>query len=211
MADSKPTVQSIDGLTAAFREVSEDMEAKVSRRMVVAGGKIIRDDAKSIARANSSVISGAMVENIAIKRETKAPDGTAQYHIGVRHGRDQGRKARSQGTKRLVVSKGRIVTRRMNDPFYWRFVERGHRVVPASVDGGTTIYSQRLRNGKVVIRKRKFSGSSMRARRRMAGQEVVGKKPFIEPALERNRDRSIAEMGRTLQRYLERERKKAAK
>lgn len=210
MAD-KPEVLSIDGLTAAFREVRDDMGLKVSRRMVVAGGKIVRDDAKAIARANGSVISGAMVENIAIKRESKAPDGTAQYHIGVRHGRDQTRKARKDGTKRLVVSKGRIVMRRMNDPFYWRFVERGHRVTPASVDGGTTTFTQRLRNGKVVTRTRKFSGSSMRARRRMASQEVVGKKPFIAPALERNRDAAITEMGRTLQRYLDRERKKAAR
>lgn len=45
----------------------------------------------------------------------------------------------------------------------------------------------------------------------MASQDVVGKKPFIEPALERNRDAAIAEMGRTLERYLARERKKAAK
>lgn len=211
MADSKPEVLSIDGLTAAFREVREEMEAKISRRMVVAGGKIIREDAKAIARANGSVISAAMVENIVIKRESRAPDGTAQYHIGVRHGKDQGRKARKDGVKRLVVRKGRIVTRRMNDPFYWRFVERGHRVVPASVEGGTTTFTQPLRNGKVVARKRLFSGSSMRARRRMASQEVVGKKPFIGPALERNRDAAIAEMVRTLQRYLSRERKKAAK
>ncbi|WP_287919924.1 hypothetical protein, partial [Comamonas sp.] len=94
MADNKPEVLSIDGLTAAFREVREDVSLKISRRMVVAGGKIIREEAKAIVRANSSVISGAMVENIAIKRESKAPEGTAQYHIGVRHGRDQGRKAR---------------------------------------------------------------------------------------------------------------------
>uniref|UniRef100_UPI0025834A98 hypothetical protein n=1 Tax=Comamonas sp. TaxID=34028 RepID=UPI0025834A98 len=156
-------------------------------------------------------ISGAMVENIAIKRESKAPEGTAQYHIGVRHGRDQGRKARKEGTKRLVLRKGRIVTRRMNDPFYWRFVERGHRVVPAAVEGGTTTFTQSLRNGKVVTRKRLFSGSSIRARRRMASQDVVGKKPFIGPALERKRDAAIAEMTLTLQRYLARERKRAAK
>lgn len=210
MAD-KPEVLSIDGLTAAFREVRDDMGLKVSRRMVVAGGKIVREAAKAIARANGSVISGAMVENIAIKRESKAPEGTAQYHIGVRHGRDQTRKARKDGTKRLVVRKGRIVTRRMNDPFYWRFVERGHRVVPATAAGGTTTFTQRLRNGKVVTRKRLFGTNGMRARRRMASQEVVGKKPFIAPALERNRDAAITEMGRTLQRYLDRERKKAAR
>lgn len=205
---NKPEVLQIDTLAAAFREVREDMGAKVSRRMVVAGGKIIREEAKAVARANGSVITSAMVDNIVIKRETKAPDGTAQYHIGVRHGRQQTRKARTEGTKRLVVSRGRIVTRRMNDPFYWKFVERGHRVVPASVADGTTTFTQRLRNGRVVTRTRKFVGKSLRARRRMAGEGVVGKKPFIVPALESKRDAAIAEMERTLQRYLARERKK---
>ena len=205
---NKPEVLQIDTLAAAFREVREDMGAKVSRRMVVAGGKIIREEAKAVARANGSVITSAMVDNIVIKRETKAPDGTAQYHIGVRHGRNQTRKQRAAGNRSLVVSRGRITERRDNDPFYWRFVERGHRVVPASVDGGESTYTQRLRNGTVVTRKRRFSGKSLRARRRMAGEGVVGKKPFIVPALESKRDAAIAEMERTLQRYLARERKK---
>lgn len=205
---NKTEVLQIDTLAAAFREVCEDMGAKVSRRMVVAGGKIIREEAKAVARANGSVITSAMVDNIVIKRETKAPDGTAQYHIGVRHGRNQTRKVRAAGNRRLVVSRGRITQRRDNDPFYWRFVERGHRLVPASVDGGESTYTQRLRNGTVVTRKRRFSGKSLRARRRMAGEGVVGKKPFIAPALQTKRDAAITEMERTLQRYLARERKK---
>lgn len=207
MAD-KSEVLGIEDLVASFREVREDMGSKVARRMVVAGGKLVRDRAKAIAKANGSVISSDMVDNIAIKREANAPDGTAQYHVGVRHGRQQTSKTRKQATKRLVVSKGRIVTRRDNDPFYWKFVERGHRVAPASVSDGTTTFVQKLRNGKLVTRKRAFSGSSLRARRRMAGQGVVGKKPFIEPALEQERSNALAAMEGTLQRYLSSERKK---
>lgn len=207
MADQSE-VLGIEDLVASFREVREDMGSKVARRMVVAGGKIVRERAKANARANGSVISSAMLDNIAIKREANAPDGTAQYHVGVRHGRQQTSKTRKQATKRLVVSKGRIVTRRDNDPFYWKFVERGHRVAPASVSDGTTTFVQKLRNGKLVTRKRAFSGSSLRARRRMAGQGVVGKKPFIEPALEQERSNALAAMEGTLQRYLSSERKK---
>lgn len=207
MAD-KSEVLGIEDLAASFREVREDMGSKVARRMVVAGGKIVRERAKANAQANGSVISGAMVDNIAIKRESGTPDGTAQYHVGVRHGRQQTNKVRKQGAKRLVVSKGRIVTRRENDPFYWKFVERGHRVVPTSVADGTTTYVQKLRNGKSVTRKRAFAGSSLRARRRMAGQGVVGKMPFLEPALEQERGSALAAMERTLTRYLESERKK---
>lgn len=205
---SKPELIGLEALAASFREVAGDMGSKVSRRMVVAGGKLVRDEAKAIARANGSVITSAMVENIAIKRETAAPEGTAQYHVGVRHGRQQTRKVRAKGQRRLVVSRGRIIQRRDNDPFYWRFVENGHRITPASVAGGTTTYTQRLRNGKTVIRQRVFAGKSMRARRRMASQGVVGRKPFVRPALERRRSDALAAMERTLQRYLANERKR---
>lgn len=204
----KPSVLGIQDLAASFREVREDMGKKVARRMVVAGGKIVRDRAKAIAKANGSVISGDMVDNIAIKREAQAPDGTAQYHVGVRHGNEQTKKVRAKGQRRLSVSRGRIVERRDNDPFYWKFVERGHRVVPSSVAEGSTTYVQRLRNGKMVTRKRAFSGRGLRARRRMAGQGVVGKKPFIEPALEQERGNALTAMGNALQRYLSSERKK---
>lgn len=204
----KPEVLGIESLASAFREVREDMGSKVARRMVVAGGKIVRDRAKGIAKANGSVISGDMVENIAIKRETKAAAGTAQYHVGVRHGNDQSRKVRAKGQRRLVVSRGRIVQRRDNDPFYWKFVERGHRVVPASVADGSTTYVQKLRDGRMVTRKRAFSGSGLRARRRMTGPGVVGRKPYLEPALNLERGNAVAAMERTLERYLASERKK---
>lgn len=207
MAD-KPEVTGVPDLTAAFREVREDMAQKVSRRMVVAGGKVITNRAKAIAKANGSVISGAMVENIAIKREPNAPDGTAQYHIGVRHGRDQSKRVQAKGQKRLVVSRGRIKVRRDNDPFYWKWVETGRRVVPSSVKSGVTTYTQRLRNGRVVVRSRKYDASSLRARRRAASQGVVGRKPFIEPALQQERDNAITAMDQALQRYLASERKK---
>lgn len=197
-----------ESLTASFREVREDMGRMVARRMVVAGGKPIVQRAKAIAVANGSVITGAMVENIVIKREAGAPQGTAQYHIGVRHGRDQTKKVQAKGQKRLVVSRGRIVTRRSNDPFYWRWVETGRRVVPASVKSGTTTYTQRLRNGRVVVRTRKYEATSLRARRRAVGQGVVGRKPFIEPAFVQERDNSIQSMGNALKRYLDSERKK---
>lgn len=210
MAD-KPEVLGIEALAASFREVREDMGSKVARRMVVAGGKIVRDRAKANAKANGSVISGAMVENIVIKREAKAVDGTAQYHVGVRHGNQQTRKVRAKGQRRLVVSRGRIVQRRDNDPFYWKFVERGHRVVPASVADGSTTFVQKLRNGKLVTRKRAFSGRGLRARRRMAGQGVVGRKPYLEPALEQERGNALTAMERVLNRYLDSERKKGGR
>lgn len=194
----------VQQMRQAFDGLKHDMRTSIGRRMVVAGGRVVREQAIANARANGSVRTGAMVANIAIKREKNAPDGTEQYHIGVRHGRDQSRKVRKAATKRLVSSRGRVRVVRENDPYYWRWVERGRRVVPRSAQDGTTTYTQRLRNGKVVVRTRKFAGSSIRARRKLAGAAQVGAKPFLEPALAQRRHDALQAMQRTAQLALKR-------
>ena len=192
-------IQGLAQMRQNFEGIRQDMRTRVSRRMVVAGGRVIKDQAIANARANGSVRTGAMVANIAIKRESKAPEGTEQYHVGVRHGRDQSKKVRKAATKRLVSSRGRLRVQRDNDPYYWRWVERGRRVVPRAAQDGTTTYTQRLRNGKVVVRTRKFSGKSIRARRRAAGSAQVGAKPFLEPALLQRRTDALQAMERAAQ------------
>lgn len=188
----------------AFDGLQHDVRTRIARRMVVAGGRIIKEQGMANIRANGSVRSGAMLANVAIKREKNAPDGTEQYHVGVRHGRDQSRKVRKAATKRLVSSRGRVRVVRENDPYYWRWVERGRRIVPRAAQDGTTTFTQRLRNGKVVVRTRKFAGSSIRARRRAASAGRVGAKPFLEPALAQRRHDALQAMQRTAQLALKR-------
>lgn len=188
----------------AFEGLKHDVRTRIARRMVVAGGRLIKEQAMANISANGSVRTGAMLANVAIKREKDAPDGTEQYHVGVRHGRDQSRKVRKAAAKRLVSSRGRVRVVRENDPYYWRWVERGRRVVPRSAQDGTTTYTARLSSGKVVVRTRKFSGSSIRARRRTAGSALVGARPFLEPALVQRKHDALQAMERTAQAALKR-------
>jgi HK97 gp10 family phage protein len=180
MAESK--ILGIGELQGKFRSLGPDMATRGSRVMVVAGGTVLKNKAKANARGRGLVKTGAMVKNIVIKREPNAPSGTTQYNLGVRHGRNLTKKQKS--TSKLTVGRGgRIVKKYTDDPFYWRFQEFEHKVTPRSggADGETT-YTTTLKNGKVVTRKRKFSGQGMRARRR-AATTVVPAKPFIQPAL----------------------------
>lgn len=174
---AKTETLGVGEMRANFSEVRTDMQKRVARKVVVAGGRVLKAEAISIAKANGSKVSGDMIKNIAIKRESKAPQGTEQIHLGVRHGREQTKKVRNQGEKTLVVNgRGRIVTRRDNDPFYWRFVELGHKIVP----------------------RRSASGSKSISKRRKEAVGHVQPKPFIQPALERKRTEAIDAMGKTL-------------
>lgn len=123
----KTTIIGIEGLRGKFLELRQDMAQKTSRRMVAAAGGVLKKEAKAIAQSKGLKISGALIRNIAIKRERNAPEGTEQYNLGVRHGRDLGKRH----TTYLAYSKRkeRVVIRRENDPFYWRFIEFGHKII----------------------------------------------------------------------------------
>ncbi len=118
----KAEILGIGQLQKSFMNLRQDMVLKTSRRMVASGGGVVRTEAKRIAQAHGLRKSGALIRNIAIKRERNAPAGTEQYNLGVRHGRDLGNGKKV--VKYLVQnSRWRIVTKRENDPFYWRFLE----------------------------------------------------------------------------------------
>lgn len=205
---AKSEILGIGELGKSFREVKEGMESRTGRAMVVAAGGVLKRKAKNIAIANGSRRTGAMVKNIVIKRERDAPPNTAQYHLGVRHGRDLTKKQKGAGKKLVVKGNGRIGVRYVDDPYYWRWVEQGHKVVPREpVEDGTTTFTQRLRNGKLVTRSRQYSGASLRARRRAASGSVDAK-PFIAPALEQGREEAIEAMAARLQREHEKANKK---
>lgn len=92
--------------------------------MVAAAGVVLRREAKANALKAGLKNSGALIRNIAIKRESKAGSGTTQYNLGVKHGRDLGNGKKV--IKFLAIGKsGRVVTKRQNDPFYWSFHELG--------------------------------------------------------------------------------------
>ena len=69
-----------------------------------------------------------MIKNIAIKREKNVPEGVEQYHLGVRHGREL-RRAKIDKLFFFFFKSGRGVWKRVDDPFYWRFLEFGTKQI----------------------------------------------------------------------------------
>ena len=117
-------VLGIGDLSQSFKALKTGMETRVARVMVAAAGGVVRKAARSNAQAEGLRKTGALIKNIVIKREPQAPSGTAQYNLGVRHGRNLTKKQKAKG-KLAINGAGRIVKRYEDDPYYWRFAEFG--------------------------------------------------------------------------------------
>jgi HK97 gp10 family phage protein len=174
-------IEGLADLRKGFQSISKDMELRTSRAMVVAAGGVLKKEAKALAQQQGLRKTGALIDNIAIKRE-KTPEGIAQYNLGVRHGRDLGRKAKKVLT---VKASGRVGTKYVNDPFYWSFLEFGRNIYR----GSTTA---RNMNSK---RKR------MKTTKTVVGR--VAATPFIAPSLQNKRTEAIEAMKKRLQKTLE--------
>lgn len=121
---AKSEILGIGELGQSFQGLKTGMETRVARLMVASGGGVLRSKARSIAQAKGLRKTGALIKNIVIKREPQAPAGTAQYNLGVRHGRNLTKKQKTNS--KLAINKtGRIVKRYEDDPYYWRFPEFG--------------------------------------------------------------------------------------
>jgi len=189
----KTEILGIGEINRRINNLTEDMKRRTSARMVASAGTVLKREAKRIALSKGLKVSGDMIRNIAIKRESRVPLGVAQYHLGVRHGKALGKRARKEVYER---QKGRLGVRYLNNPFYYRFVELGHKVVARSAGdmrAGVTTYVTTLRNGKKVIRTRKFSHDSITGRRR-AATSFVEPNPFLAPALENKKQEAITAM-----------------
>ncbi len=191
-------------LEAALKDLDKKLATKIARRAVAKGAGVIRAEARTRAKALGLVLSGAMVKNIALKREPKTPRTRTEYHVGVRHG------AQAKNAKKVIGKKknGKLSVSYENDPYYWWFVEFGHRIVPrgagntaGQAGGGITEWMHTLRNGKQQKRKKAWSASSITGRRRSATQTVPAK-PFLRPAWEAKREAAAQMIADTLRTEL---------
>ena len=203
MADSE--IMGIGAMRANFAQLKSDTSTRIARAMVVAAGGVLKRKAKAIAQSNGSVRTGAMVKNIAIKREPQAPAGTAEYNLGVRNGGGLTKKQKS--TAKLAVNAGgRIVKKYENDPYYWRWVEQGHKIVPKADKGEASFVSKtvvrRTKNGKLIVRNKLAATNSLRERRKVT-MGTVSAKPFLAPALEQGRAQAIEAMQARIAKELE--------
>ena len=117
MAEMRGLKELLENLKALDRNINT--EARIA---AAAGATIVKREAVSIARVQGLVDTGALVKNIAIKRERGTPKNIHEYHIGVRHG------ASAKAAQRIAVRNrdGKIKFQWTNNPFYWWFWEFGH-------------------------------------------------------------------------------------
>lgn len=194
-------MQGMGQLRQSIKALDMDMRDRGARRIVMAGLSISKKEAKAIVVREELIDTRALLNNIAIKRQANAGAGIEQYHLGVRHGRDLGRKA----IKYLAVGKGgRVVTRRKNDPYYWRFLELGHKIIPRGTGERGSIeksYTRTTRRGKVRTVKYSVDADALSVRRRTAAGAVAAV-PFIAPALETKKSEIIKAMEKQAARLI---------
>lgn len=163
MSETTIKVTGLQELNRALVKLSDDVQTKYLRGAVAAGARIVRD----AAVRNVPVRSGKLRRAIYSKwiREASGPDRQL-FLVSVRRGKQFQSKTRQ--TKR-----GKTVTTKDNDAYYWTWVEFGHVAAgPQKLKGGT-------------------------ARRERARQELrtagrfVPPRPFLRPALEANTGAAI--------------------
>ncbi|MGI4856753.1 MAG: HK97-gp10 family putative phage morphogenesis protein [Janthinobacterium lividum] len=171
--------KSIDGLEAfidGLRSIKGNLRCKVAFSAALAGANVIKRRAKRNAITLGLRQSGALINNIAVKREREAPDGRAQYNLGVRHGRELGSKARVTYS---IRADGSIRKQYVDDPFYWWYDEFG-----------TKRHVVKGRKGRAVA----FQGRRGVVVQRQVVHPGVTPRPFIGPAVASEGDAAVKAM-----------------
>jgi HK97 gp10 family phage protein len=156
-------VTGIPDLRAALLSIPDKLRKRALRNALAAGARVVRDDAKR----------NAPVMAISMRTAVRKP-GTLKNAIAVRTSKEAGRAGDvgvfvnvrpAKGGKRGAKSK--------DDPFYWRFVEFGHKIV-GRYAGNYTDYKVRGRGRMTGL-----------AARRRASTTSVPPYPFLVPASQR--------------------------
>ena len=104
-----------------LKGLDRNMNAE-ARGAANAGAQVVKRAAVVNARMQKLEDSGALLKNIAVKREKGTARNIYEYHVGVRHGPE------TKGAQRIAVRShdGKIHFQWTDNPFYWWFWEFGH-------------------------------------------------------------------------------------
>jgi hypothetical protein len=165
-------VMGMQQVLARLHTVAADIRDKVMVRVVASAANSVRKEAQTIAKRKNIRRTGALINNIVLKREHDVDAGIIQYNVGVRHGLG------GRGNGKKIISarkKGRGVTvKYQNDPYYWFWIEAGHRVIGKNTGSNNLSIKERR------ALHTSFVGPSK-------SKTFVGAKPFLLPALENRR------------------------
>lgn len=158
-------LEGVEDAIRALNDLKADMRRKVVLGALRDAGKPVARAAKALApvlkQATSRRVPGTMRRAIGVfkSKRYKAANGAIGVYITVRASRAQ--------RKRSPVS---------GDPFYYRFVEAGHKIVPRAKIKGTA-------------RQLRAAGQSITLRRR-AATGFVKAYPFLGPAFRQQGERA---------------------
>ena len=152
-------LEGLDQLMRSLRDVPNNLRKKALTKALRAAGKVVLDE----ARARAPVLSGtarnrkAGTVKKAIKLRVSKMD-KRQGNVGVFINVKPLTKAQI-GTFKATAGKKASGATNPNDPYYWRWLEFGHKIVPRS--------SKRLKQ------------------RHMAATGRVAARPFLRPAADK--------------------------
>lgn len=180
MADGiEVKLEGIQEIDKRLREVPVALRKKVLASALRKGANIIKKKAielapslkKSTKYRNKGTIKKAIKVHVS---KFSRKSGDIGVYLGV--------KPISNSAIRAFKSSGTLSSsKNPNDPYYWRWVHFGHKIVPRQGKGGVTTYWTTLRNGKRKFRTREFSGATITGRRRSSTSSVKGV-PFLSDA-----------------------------
>ena len=180
----------LDNLKRTLQALPNNLRRKALTKALRAAGKVVLDEAKArvpVLKTATPYRRAGTVKK-AIKIRVSKMD-KRQGNVGVFINVKPLTKAQIGKFKASSVKAGGKASgsANPNDPYYWRWLEFGHRIVARSAGqqgGGITSYTQRLRNGKLKSRTAKWSASSITGRRRLATGSVAAR-PFLKPAADK--------------------------
>lgn len=183
-------LEGLDNLKRTLQALPNNIRRKALTKALRAAGKVVLDEAKARVPVLSTATPYRRVATVknAIKIRVSKMD-KRQGNVGVFINVKPLTKAQIGKFKASSVKAGGKASgsANPNDPYYWRWLEFGHRIVARSAGqqgGGITSYTQRLRNGKLKSRTAKWSASSITGRRRLATGSVAAR-PFLRPAADK--------------------------
>ncbi|MFL9960461.1 hypothetical protein PQR02_04855 [Paraburkholderia sediminicola] len=178
-------ISGLQGFNSAIATLKDDMQKKVAFSAALIGANVIKREAKAIALAKGLEQTGALLNNIAVKREANPPPGVAQFNLGVRHGRELGSKAKVVYS---VRADGSIKKTYVDDPFYWWYLEFGTK--PHAEAGGRGRKLAFEADGKPVFAMKVTNPG-------------IQPMPFIGPAFEHKSDDALAAMANRVAQFIQ--------
>jgi HK97 gp10 family phage protein len=182
---SENVISGLQGFSSSIAALKDDMQRKVAFSAALIGANVIKREAKAIALTRGLKLTGALINNIAVKREANPPLGTAQYNLGVRHGRELGSKARVVFS---VRADGSIRKAYVDDPFYWWYLEFGTK--PHALTGGRG-------------RKLAFEADGRPVFAMKVANPGIQATPFIGPAFDNKSDAALQAMSDRVEQFIQ--------